>query len=331
MLQFHLSIYLGFKELSQVINIKKSLLSVAILTSLTACTSAKKVQVNQPIVQPNNISASLNQEKYLKRLVAIGRFSDETKRGNSFLLDNNNNRIGKQATDILSARLTDTGKFIMLERADIELINQEADAEQNVGSDFILLGSVSEYGRTTTSEVGVFSRNKIQKANVTVNVRLVNTKTSQIVYSEEASGEATLEANHVLGVGQKSGYDSSLDDKALSAAISKLTSNIVENLLDSPWQSYILNSENGALFIAGGSTQGLKVGDVFDILETGKKIKNPQTGMYIELPGKKVASIKIESLVGSNQDQLSLAMITSGNINHSALTKYVVREHKGTL
>jgi curli biogenesis system outer membrane secretion channel CsgG len=54
----------------------------------------------------------------LKRKVAIARFSNETQSGQSFLVDNSGDRIGKQAADILSARLTETGKFMMFERLD---------------------------------------------------------------------------------------------------------------------------------------------------------------------------------------------------------------------
>ena len=49
----------------------------------------------------------------LKRKIAIARFTNETQSGTSFLLDDSGDRVGKQASDILSARLTDTGKFLM--------------------------------------------------------------------------------------------------------------------------------------------------------------------------------------------------------------------------
>ena len=54
----------------------------------------------------------------LKRKVAIARFSNETQSGITFLMDDSGDRLGKQASDILSARLSDTGKFIMFERMD---------------------------------------------------------------------------------------------------------------------------------------------------------------------------------------------------------------------
>ncbi len=302
--------------------------------TLSACTSSTKSTINKPIVEKMQVSKTIaeSQGKSLKRIVAIGRFSDETKRGNSFLIDKTNNRIGKQASDILSARLTDSGKFLMLERTDLDNLMEEKHRikapHEYAGADYMIMGSVSEYGRSTTSNVGIFSRNKIQKAYVTVNVRLVDTKTSQVIYSEEATGEAVSEANHVFGVGERAGYNSSLDDKALSAAISKLVSNIIENLLDSPWQAYLLSYDEGKFFLSGGKEQGVKEGDVFQVLEKGKQVKNPQTGLFIELPAKQVATIQVVGFAGTGKTTLSIAELKSGKFDFTDLTRYVVRDLK---
>ncbi|MDN3651320.1 CsgG/HfaB family protein [Thalassotalea ponticola] len=302
------------------------------LILLGGCTSSTNQQLNNPIVaQKNDVKPeSLNTVDGLKRLVAIGRFSDETKRGNSIFVDNNNNRLGKQASDILSARLTSTGKFIMLERPDIQLLASESKTfdSTKVGSDYLIIGSVSEFGRRTESEVGVFSRNKIQVANATVNVRLVDVRTGQIIYSEEASGEARTEANRVLGVGQTAAYDTSLDDKAVSAAISKLVANIMNNLMDNPWQAYLIKGEEDSIFMTGGSNQGVKVGDEFAVIAPGKKVKNPQTGFMISMPGKSVGKVKVESFIGSGNDELSVVSVTGTNLDLNQISNYVVREIK---
>jgi hypothetical protein len=261
--------------------------------------------------------------------VAIGRFSDETKRGNSFLVDQNNNRLGKQASDILSSRLTASGKFIMLERPDVQLLRSESNQFESskIGADYLIVGSVSEFGRRTESDIAIFSRNKIQIANATVNVRLIEVKTGRIVYTEEASGEARAEANQVLGVGKTAAYDTSLDDKAVSAAISKLVSNIMNNLMDSPWQAYLIDN-NGSLFMTGGKSQGIKLGHTFAVIEEGNKVKNPQTGFLIALPGEEVARVKVTGFVGQGDDELSIVSIQSGKIDTAKIPQYVIREIK---
>lgn len=308
----------------------KSLFLVLVVSATAACTSSTSERVNKiTLPQPNAANVEQHHiEQGLKRLVAIGRFSDETKRANGFLFDNNNNRLGKQASDILSSRLTSTGKFIMLERPDIQVLQQEsASFEQSkIGADYLIIGSVSEFGRRTESEVGVFSRNKIQIANATVNIRLVDVKTGQIIYTEEASGESRSEANQVLGVGQVAAYDTSLDDKAISAAISKLVANVINNLMDKPWQAYFLKGDDNTLYMTGGSDQGIKVGDQFNIALQGKPVRNPQTGFVINLPDKVVGTIAITGFIGSGNDQLSLIQIIDGQVDANNLQQYKIKE-----
>jgi curli biogenesis system outer membrane secretion channel CsgG len=290
-------------------------------------------EINKPTEQKQISKTKTTQQgKGLKRKVAIARFSNETKHGNSFLLDDSNDRIGKQASDILSSLLVETGKFILLERSDLDKILKEKNYAgidtQKIGADYLIIGSVTEFGRKNVSDVGLFNRNKKQIVRAAVTIRLLDVKTGQIIYSEEGTGEATVEAATTFGLGDKAGYDATLDDKALRAAISQLTSNIFENLLDSPWKSYILAEESGSYLIAGGKSQGIKEGNKFDIMTVGRKIKNPQTGIVIELPGKMVARVKISSLAGSGEDEISIGSLIEGSINPLVLDSYVVIETK---
>jgi len=218
--------------------------------------------------------------------------------------------------DILSARLAETGKFLLLERADLKRVQDEAKVGKigpiDIPTDYLILGSVSEFGRKDSSEVGVFSRSKTQTVYAKVNIRLVDTKTGQIVYAGEGAGEAISEAGSTLGLGSRAGYDATLNDKAISGAISKLIGNIIENLLDKPWRSYILSFSNGQYIIAGGKSQGVRVGDEFEIYEKGQVVTNPQTGLPIELPGKEIGKIKVVSTIGKTvDDELSICTVST--------------------
>ena len=298
---------------------------------LFACSTATTETVNRP-EQSSQISKTVAQETFkgLKRKVAIARFSNETKVGNSFLLDSNNDKIGKQAMDILSARLTETGKFIMFERADLEKIKTEQSIAkvnaQIVGADYLIIGSVSELGRKATSEVGVFSRNLKQEANATVNIRLIDVTTGQIVFSQEGSGSSLSEANRVFGVGARAGYDATIEDKAISAAISKLVSNLVENLMDKPWAAYILENKNGQVIISGGKAQGLKIGDKLKVMKRGRKVKNPQTGMMIELPRTEAARLTVLSFAGKGNEEISICRVSGGSLSGLTIKELVVQD-----
>ena len=298
------------------------------LALISACTTTTRESLSPaveiiPVISPTIIAPD---QKTLKRMVAIGRFSDETKRGSSFLFSGAS-KLGQQASDILAARLTDSGKFILLERQDLSTIIAE-EAYTKVAADFIILGSVSEFGRSTVSEVGVFSRNKIQVATATVNIRLVNTKTGKIVYSEEATGEARVESSRVMGVGERAAYNTKIDDKSLSAAISKLTSNIIENLMDSPWQAYIVSDFGNGFLMTGGEDQGVKIGDKFSVVFKGQTITNPQTGMQLELPGEKIAKIKVIEFIGQGDNSVSYVEIYNGQLPKDQIKDVVIREIK---
>jgi hypothetical protein len=307
-----------------------TLISVALITG---CSTVTKETVNHLPATTPQISPTLMQPatpyKGLKRKVAIARFSNETRAGNRFLLAGTEDRIGKQASDILAARLTATGQFILLERADLGAVIAEQQLNQlqvsQVGADYLIIGSVSEYGRADKSETGVFSRNKIQTAQAKVNIRLVNVRTGQIIYSEEGSGDAVSEANSVFGVGANAGYDASLDDKALSAAISKLTSNLLENLMDLPWQAYLIGQQGVYYLMTGGANQGIQIGDVFNVVARGQSVKNPQTGLMIELPGKNIATLKVLSFAGEGDNQVSVCALNSGSIPKQGLESLVVK------
>jgi curli biogenesis system outer membrane secretion channel CsgG len=291
--------------------------------------------VSPTLQQKTEQEKTLGAFRTFKRKVAIGRFSNETQYGRSFLVDKDYNPIGKQAVDILSKRLLETGKFILLERADLDRINAElglaeAGRLKNM-ADYLVVGSITEFGRKTEGKVGVFSRTKRQTAHARVTVRLVDVYSGQILYAEEGSGEAFSEVGTIVGIGSQADYDSSLNDKVLSAAIGNLSSRIIENLLEKPWRSYILTHADGHFIIAGGTSQGLKVGDVFDVIAQGKTIKNPQTAMDITLPGKIVGQVRIVSFSGNTAgSEVALTELTSGDLpksdDQAAYKNYYVQE-----
>mgnify|MGYP003630285995 FL=1 len=297
---------------------------VAVSLLFTACATVEKKEIHQTPVKPSSVSktfaANVLDTKSLKRKVAIGRFTNETSYGQSFFIDSDNNRIGKQAMDILSAKLFETGKFIMLERADLAQVEKELTMAGNSimknAADYLVVGSITEFGRKEVSDVGVFSRVKRQEANAAVHIRIVDVSTGQIIYSESGKGIAYSEAGTVLGVGDKAAYDSSLNDKVLDVAITDLASNVIENMLDKPWRSFILSSEEGNLIISGGKSQNIAKDSIFDVVKMGKKVKNPQTGMYITLPGKTIAKIKVLSSFGNTaESEVSFGEVVEGNLD----------------
>ena len=274
------------------------------------------------------IPAAAQEGRTIKRKVAIGRFSNETQYAKGMFYDRENDPMRKQALDILSSKLAASGKFILLEREDLDILVQEAGSDMNkIGADYIILGAVTEFGRKTEGEQKVFSSTKTQTVEAGVSIRLVEAATGLIIYSDEAKGSAEISTKKVMGFGESAGYDATLSDKAISAALSHLVDNIVAKCMNNPWKSYILSVEDGTYVISGGASQGLVAGDKFNVYMRGKTVKNPQTGMNVELPGTKVGEVTLISSFGDTPEtELSFCSYEGAAIDADNLANYYIMD-----
>ena len=268
------------------------------------------------------------ENKTIKRKVAIGRFSNETQYAKGLFYDKENDPMRKQAMDILSSKLATSGKFILLEREDLDLIVAEAGSEMNkIGADYIILGSITEYGRKDQGEQKVFSSTKTQTVEAGVSIRIVETATGLIIYSDEAKGYAETSSKTTLGIGGTAGFDATLSDKAISSAIGQLVENIINKCTDKPWKSYILSVEDGTYIISGGASQGIAPNDTFLVYRKGKVVKNPQTGMNIELPGTKIGIVTVLQSIGDTPEtEISFCSYNGDAIDVHSLSTYYVSD-----
>jgi len=309
-------------------------LSLLILLFNSCSTSQKVVKTTSPVeLSPVESSEINNERASLKRKVAIARFSNETQYAKGAFYSKENDPTSKQASDILSTKLASTGHFILLERDDIDLINAEleytGEEVQKIGADFLILGSITEFGRKNVGDQNAFSRSKTQTVEAGVSIRLVDVFTGQIIYSEEAKGQAETSNKTVFGMGERTDYDATLSDKAISAAISKLVENIINNCMNKPWRTFFLSNEDDKYIISGGASQGIKMNDKFHVFEKGKKIKNPQTGMFITLPGENVGTIQVQFTGGEDPlNEFSIADFINGGLAGNDLTDYIIKEIK---
>ncbi len=286
------------------------------------------------IVETPTTTQTTDDGMTLRRKVAIGRFTNETQYGKGLFYDKENDPMGKQALDILSSKLAASGKFLLLERNDLSTVMAECQNGQKsasvIGADYMILGSITEFGRKNTGKNGVFSSQKTQTVEAAVAVRLVDVSTGLIVYSDEAKGSAELTTKTTLGVGGQASYDATLGDKAISEAIGQLVENIINKCTDSPWKTYFLSADNDGVLIAGGESQGVKPGMTFTVMTQGKKVKNPQTGVLVTLPGKSVGQATVIS-TGGDTPETEYAFVqlnSSENINDQNMSNYIIEAIK---
>lgn len=266
----------------------------------------------------------------LKRKIAIGRVSNETTYGKSLLRDNAGDPVGKQIADMLSKALTESGAYVVLERTDFSKLEEEAartGVKQNlVGVDAMIMGSLTEFGRKTVGESGFVSATKKQVAFAKMDVRLVDVVTGQSFFATSGAGESSTETGSTFGFGSRAAYDGTLNDSSIRQAISEVVNRLTTELSSRPWQTSILAVEGQRYFIAGGKSQGLRPGMVFSVQTVGEKVKSPQTGFEIVLPGKEVAQLRIDALFGDSEvSEGSVASVVNGSLQGHKIEQLTVR------
>lgn len=289
---------------------------------------AKKILYMMAFLMLATSAFSQTSDKTLKRKVAIGRFTNETQYAKGIFYDRENDPMRKQALDILSAKLAASGKFILLERDGLEeLIAEAGEGMQKIGADYIILGSITKFGRKVEGDQRILSQTKTQTVEAGVSIRLVDVSSGLIIYSDEASGYAETTAKTTLGIGGKAGFDATLSDKAISAALSQLVENIINKCMDKPWRGYVLTVEDGSYVISGGKTQGITEGTTFALMKKGKMVTNPQTGIKIEMPGTKMGSLKVVTTMGDTPEtEISFCTYEGKDIDVNNLMDYYIME-----
>lgn len=220
----------------------KSIYTAFILLALTAMllTSACVSRTIREDVEdkgPQVVAAPLPAAE--RMTIGIGRFTNESVYGSGLFTDESGDRIGKQASDMLARHLLATQRFNVMERPDVGKLRAEASLmgknedqfkKSLKGVDALILGSVVELGRETTGGVWLLGKEKTQRARARVVLRLADPKTGELFYTQEGSGDATVSSSATLGFGGTTGFDSTLEGKAIDAAIVNLMNNIVKTL-----------------------------------------------------------------------------------------------------
>ena len=265
----------------------KKILSLTAAIALTGCAiqTPQMKDVEPGITEQQQRAAQLEAQEVaapdqlaLKRKIAVGRLSNETNYGRSLLRQNAEDQLGGKVTDMFLQALTNSDSFLVFERPDISLLQKEASLSgQNVdivGVDTLVIGSLTQFGRATTGERGFLSSSKKQEATATVDIRLVDVKTGRVFESVTGSGSSSTESARTFGFGSAAGYDGSLNDQAIAAAVTSAVDKMTRLFMDKPWTADLLAQEDGMVFISGGESQGVKPSMVFDVEARGREVKS---------------------------------------------------------
>ena len=176
--------------------------------------------------------------------VSIGKFNNRSSFMRGVFADSaSEDRLGSQAQTILTAHLQQSQRFSVLDRTLASETKQEAQlsgqAQQLRGAKFILTGDVTEFGRKEVGDqqlFGILGRGRTQVAYSKVTLNIVNTLTSEVVYSTQGAGEYSLSQREIIGFGSTASYDATLNGKVLELAIRDAINNLVTDLDGGRWK-----------------------------------------------------------------------------------------------
>jgi len=178
-----------------------------------------------------------------KSILVVGRFANSSPYMRGIFTDGED-RLGNQAKTILKTHLSQTNRFDLVDRANLEQLEAESerrgDTTNIVGAEVLLTGEVTEFGRKTTGDrqlFGIFGRGKEQTAYSKVSLNVVDVHSSRIIFSVQGAGEYSLDNREVLGTGGTAGYDSTLNGKVLNLSIMDAVNKLVASLESGEWST----------------------------------------------------------------------------------------------
>jgi curli biogenesis system outer membrane secretion channel CsgG len=213
-----------------------------LLISLATVTLSACVQEGSRTLPVQKVESAARPQVGPRVPVSVGKFDNRS----SFMrgvFSNNEDRMGSQAQTILVTHLQQSQRFSVLDRSVMSEIKQEAALKkqnQNIkGADYVVTGDVTEFGRKDVGDrqlFGILGRGKTQVAYAKVNLNIVNTLTSEVVYSSQGAGEYSLSEREVIGFGSTANYDATLNGKVLDLAIREAVNNLVSGIDSGAWR-----------------------------------------------------------------------------------------------
>lgn len=202
--------------------------------------------------------------------------------------------LGKAAADELATQLVQTGKFTVIERAQLDALL----AEQNLGASgrvteasaakigkllgvqLMLTGSITAFSVKRTS-VGIRGiGGTYSNAESKVDARLVNTETGEIMVVAVGQGNKRMGGGYFKGVGAEQTFDQGAAQEALRPAVEQVVEKLtaqaasLQSMQPAAPEGQIVNLRGDSYYINRGQAAGIKVGQRFDVHHVVDEIKD---------------------------------------------------------
>lgn len=287
-----------------------------------------------------------------KKRVAILDFDYATVHGGVAAIFGQDIDIGKGITDLLVTRLVKDGTYSVIERKALDKILAEQNFSNSdranpmsaaklgklLGVDAIIVGSITQFGNDTQNTkvggvggglggfgIGGFGRKK-SKAIVSVDARIINIDTAEILGVADGKGESQRESTSLLGGGSSwhgfgggnvdfgnSDFQNTIIGEAVKAAVDKLSTGLIGEAPKVEARTIVVEGlvaavDGKQIVLNVGAKAGLKVGDQLSIERVSKEIKDPATGKVLRRMASQVGTIEVTDV----DDVSSVANLVTG-------------------
>ena len=215
---------------------------IALTLFSSAVLSGCATESSRTIEAPQVTAASQPHYQGVKSPIAVGKF-DNRSAYMSGIFSDGVDRLGNQSKTILITHLQQTGRFNVLDRANLDELKAEAQykgSQQSIkGANYVVTGDITEFGRKEVGDQqlwGILGRGKSQVAYAKVNLNVVDVTTSEVVYSVQGAGEYSLSNREVIGFGGTASYDSTLNGKVMDLAIREAVNHLVNGIESGAWR-----------------------------------------------------------------------------------------------
>jgi len=245
--------------------------------------------------------------------------------------------VGKGISDLLVKHLVQNGTYTVVERKMLDQILAEQNFSNSdranptsaaqigriLGLDAIIVGSITQFGGETQERkiggigagIGGFGlggvKTKKSKAIVTLDARVIDIDTAEILAVADGKGESKREGTSLVGGGggwggfgaggvdfSSSGFEETILGEAVKAAVTQLSTGLITSNERLKVRTVVVEGlvaavEGDLIILNVGAKAGVKVGDQLSVERVTREIKDPATGQVIRRMTSKLGVVEV--------------------------------------
>lgn len=242
---------------------------------------------------------------------------------------------------LLISEVFKTKRYVLVERTEVDKVIEEQDfgasgrvakpsaakIGQILGAQYLVEASITEYvpdaakfgiggGGIGGGGGGIIGISR-QRAELAINIRIINATTSEIVASVQKRGWAATwglgtggggVGSGGAGGGGMSGFSKTPIGRAAQSCMAKAVYEVVRKIKDKPWQGGVMLVKDDKVYVNAGENLGMKPGMVLSVLSKGEELVDPDTGLVLGSETTPIGSVVVQEV----KENYSVATVQDG-------------------